>query len=92
MANRIKRASIFIEMTACTNSAAFKSGESVGVYKDELGHWITMDASGKNWRNLPKDLRNESYYEFVNQYSMSLRRSKDIAQKCRLSNSNGRST
>lgn len=55
MANRIKRASIFIEMTACTNSAAFKSGESVGVYKDELGHWITMDASGKNWRNLPKD-------------------------------------
>ena len=70
MANRIKRASIFIEMTACTNSVAFKSGESVGVYKDELGHWITMDASGKNWRNLPKDLRNESYYEFVNQYSM----------------------
>ena len=47
MANRIKRASIFIEMTACTNSAAFKSGESVGVKKMSL-------VAGSQWTQVVK--------------------------------------
>lgn len=71
MANRIKRTTVFIEAVALVNSEAFKSGEKVGNYKDEFNRWIVTDGNGKRWRSLPGNLRNENFYKFINQYSMS---------------------
>lgn len=78
MANTIKRNTIFIECMALTNSQAFGAGECVGNYrKDDM--WIVKDSNGKKWRNLTANLRNENYYKFINQYSMS-----DIIFQCTL--------
>ena len=33
--------------------------------------WIAKDSNGKKWRNLTANLRNENFYKFINQYSMS---------------------
>lgn len=70
MANSIKRTTVFIEVVALTNSTAFKAGEAVGNYKDDLNRWVATDENGKRWQNLAKNLRNENFYKFVNQYSM----------------------
>ena len=70
MANTIKRNTVFIECMALTNSQAFGAGECVGNYrKDDM--WIAKDSNGKKWRNLTANLRNENFYKFINQYSMS---------------------
>ena len=70
MANTIKRDTVFIECMALTNSSAFGAGECVGNYrKDDM--WIAKDSNGKKWRNLTANLRNENFYKFINQYSMS---------------------
>lgn len=71
MANTIKRTTVFIEAMAMTDSSAFGAGEAVGNYKDEFGRWIAKDSNGKKWHNLPSNLRNENFYRFENQYSMS---------------------
>lgn len=70
MANRIKRDSIFIVAKALTDSNAFKAGEVIGNYKDEAGRWIAKDATGKKWQNLAADLRNGSYFEFIDHYDI----------------------
>lgn len=71
MGNKIKRTTVFIEVVALTNSTAFKVGETVRNYKDDLNRWVATDENGKRWQNLAKNLRNENFYRFVNQYSMS---------------------
>ena len=70
MGNRIKRDSIFIEAKALTESNACISGELIGNYKDDSGRWIFVDSNGKRWQNLTSHLRNENYFEIINQYSM----------------------
>lgn len=70
MCNTIKRNSIFIECVTLTSSQAFGEGECIGNYKKD-NMWIAKDSNGKKWRNLIKNLRNDSYYKFINQYSMS---------------------
>lgn len=71
MGNVIKRDTVLIIVEAQTNSSAFCVGEIVGNYKDEYGRWIAIDSNGKRWRNLATNLRNENYYRFINQYSIS---------------------
>lgn len=70
MCNTIKRDSIFIECVALTDSNAFGAGECIGNYRKD-GMWIAKDSNGKKWRNLSKNLRNEHFYQFINQYSMN---------------------
>ena len=70
MANTIKRNTIFIECMALTDSEAFGAGECVGNYR-KYDMWIAKDSNGKKWRNLTANLRNENFYKFINQYSMS---------------------
>ena len=70
MGNIIKRDSIFIEAKALTESNACISGELIGNYKDDSGRWIFVDSNGKRWQNLTSHLRNENYFEIINQYSM----------------------
>lgn len=43
MGNKIKRTTVFIEVVALTNSTAFKVGETVGNYKDDLNRWVATD-------------------------------------------------
>lgn len=47
MANSIKRTTVFIEVVALTNSTAFKAGEAVGNYKDDLNRWVATDENVK---------------------------------------------
>lgn len=70
MGNIIKRDSIFIEAKALTDSNACITGELIGNYKDDSGRWIFVDPNGKRWQNLTSHLRNENYFEIINQYSM----------------------
>lgn len=70
MANRIKRNTVFIEVMTLTDSNAFGAGEAVGNMKID-GVWIAKDSNGKRYRNLVGNLRNENYFQFINQYSMS---------------------
>lgn len=70
MGNRIKRDSIFIEAEALTDSNACITGELIGNYKDDSGRWIFVDSNGKRWQNLTSHLRNENYFDIINQYSM----------------------
>ena len=70
MGNRIKRDSVFIEAKALTDSNACISGELIRNYKDDSGRWIFVDSNGKRWQNLTSHLRNENYFEIINQYSM----------------------
>lgn len=44
MGNKIKRTTVFIEVVALTNSTAFKVGETVGNYKDDLNRWVATDS------------------------------------------------
>ena len=71
MGNRIKRDSIFIEAKALTDSSACITGELIGNYKDDSGRWIFVDSKGIRWENTISCLRNDDYFEIVNQYSMS---------------------
>lgn len=71
MANRIKRDSVFIEAMALTDSSACYAGELIGNYKDDSGRWIFIDSNGKRWQNLTSHLRNENYFEIINQYSIN---------------------
>ena len=70
MGNRIKRDSIFIEAKALTDSSVCITGELIGNYKDDSGRWIFVDSKGRRWQNLTSHLRNENYFEIINQYSM----------------------
>ena len=70
MGNRIKRDSVFIEAKALTDSNACITGELIGNYKDDSGRWIFVDPNGKRWQNLTSHLRNENYFEIINQYFM----------------------
>ena len=70
MANRIKRDSVFIEAMALTDSSACYTDELIGNYKDDFNRWIFVDSKGKKWHNLTSNLRNDNYFEIVNQYSM----------------------
>lgn len=69
MKNTIKRDTIFIEALTLTKSSAFGAGECIGNYKKD-GKWITKDSNGKEWQNLARNLRNENFYQFRQQYSM----------------------
>ena len=71
MGNIIKRDSIFIEAKALTDGNAGISGELIGNYKDDSGRWIFVDSNGKRWQNLTSHLRNENYFEIINQYSIN---------------------
>jgi len=69
MGNIIKKNSIFIIAETLTDSSAFNKGEIIGNYKDD-NRWIAKDLNGKKWNILLYNLRNDSFFKIINQYSI----------------------
>ena len=72
MGNVIHRNTVFIEAKNLVDFNSFNAGNIIGVYRDPYREsWIVVDPNGQRWCMCTSNLRNENYFKFIHQYSIS---------------------
>lgn len=68
MGNIIHRETKAIKVKSLLDSTAMKAGQIAKVYKDDFDGWHYTDDNGTTWRLFISSLRNENYFEILEQH------------------------